>query len=1133
MERLNDRDRRFLLICVAVILVCGAITLAFFRRAFPEASIDFRVNRTQARGLAERFLGERGWNVAGHRFAGRFSVEEEAKVYLERELGLERASAFYGADAKVWRWEMRWFRSGVKEEQRVSFTPRGDLAGFESVRREDAPGPSLSLEAARAISKAFLASRGLSSDLTAIEATPIARPNRTDWVFVDERPGFRMRDATVRYSTALSGTELTGYREFVHVPESWERDYRKLRSKNETANLVGNFALFLTFLAMLGVLISKIVLRDVRWRLVGAFAGVAFVLTLLSRLNDLPLSLFHYDTASPLSSFLANRILFGVGLAAISVAAGIAFIVASAEPMYRERFPEQQSLSGMFSRRGLRSRRFFLGVVLGYALAAFFFAYQVVFYIAAARLGAWAPSDVKYDDILSTAFPWVTVLLIGFLPAVVEEGSSRMFSISFLDKLGAGRFVAVVLPAFIWGFNHAAYPNQPFYIRGVEVGLAGCAIGWLMLRFGVLPLLVWHFTVDALYTALLLLRSGNAYYVVTAAICSLILLAPAAVSLLYYARRGGFQSEGGLTNADEGYVRPAEAPAAAPEEVPVVRRVPRRTFAIAGAVALLLGLTFLFPSARSARLVEDAIGRAGAEMLARAFLATNRIATAPFRAVTYSGNGFADDGQVRGMRPDESGRIPGYAAEDAEYVVQKGGITAFERVARDRLPLTFWVTRFFRPLAKEEWKVLVDSRRARVIGFVNPVEESAPAGPAPTADRARERALDAARRLGYPASAYSLLEVGTRDRPKRKDTTVVLESREPGLGEARPRLTAVFHGSRLAAFYPSIHVPESFLRARRRQSLFEPLLLAVKIGAIGSLIGVGAVLFLRLLKRTGLAWKRMVPGLALVALFAGAALANSARSLLRAYPTDTPLTLFLTGSILVLVLVWILILSAAAIGFVLFSGARPGWRRALRAGGALSDALARAAISAVGLLGLGRVTAMLTRRVPELFDPQPALPSALERAVPSFAVLWSASSATFVAAAVAALFALGAREAFLQKKPARILVVLALVISAVPASFHGSVEFLGGLVPALLTLGWLGVAAFALLRDHAAAWVLFGAVAFGFRGAAELLMQPAAPDRSAGAAALLLVLLCAAALVWRRRNRRALTTVEAGAGGLP
>ncbi len=515
MEKFERNDRRFILACLAVIAVGAVLTGLLFHRAFPEASIEFRVNRSEARVRGEKFLQDLGRNVAGTRFAGRFDAEEEAKVYLERELGLEQASRFYGTDAKVWRWKMRWFRSAVKEEERVEITPRGDLAGYESVRKEDAPGAHLSSEQAREVSRRFLEKLGFpAASLKSIEVTPVTRPRRTDWTFVDERTGFRMKDATVRYATTVAGSEVIGFREFVHVPESWSRDYRRLRAKNETAGTFATFGLFLTFVAMLGVLVAKISRKDVPWKLVAAFGGIACLLALLSALNGIPLSLYDYETNSPLSSYLTREIVLGI-LGAIATGAGIAVVVASSEPIYRERFPRHLSLSGMFSRRGLRTKRFFLGVLLGYALTAFFFAYQAVFYVVAARFGAWAPADIPYSDMLNTAFPWATVLLIGFLPAVSEEGISRMFSISFLDKLGAGRVIAVVLPALIWGFGHSAYPNQPFYIRGVEVGVAGILMGILMLRYGVLPLLVWHFTVDATYTALLLLRSGNAYYVLS------------------------------------------------------------------------------------------------------------------------------------------------------------------------------------------------------------------------------------------------------------------------------------------------------------------------------------------------------------------------------------------------------------------------------------------------------------------------------------------------------------------------------------------------------------------------------------------------------------------------------------------
>src|ERR1700757_25724 len=119
MERLDQRDKRFITLCLITIAAGALVTWALFYRAFPEASIEFRVNRPQARVLAERFLAGRGLDPSRRRFAGRFEIEDEPKIYLEKELGLEKAGRFYGREAKVWRWAMRWFQSGVKDEERV------------------------------------------------------------------------------------------------------------------------------------------------------------------------------------------------------------------------------------------------------------------------------------------------------------------------------------------------------------------------------------------------------------------------------------------------------------------------------------------------------------------------------------------------------------------------------------------------------------------------------------------------------------------------------------------------------------------------------------------------------------------------------------------------------------------------------------------------------------------------------------------------------------------------------------------------------------------------------------------------------------------------------------------------------
>ena len=1131
-ERLDRRDLRFVLVCLVVIAAGAAVTSALFRRAFPEAAIEFRVDRNGARRLGEKVLAERGRDVRGARFAAQFMVEETPKVYLERELGLERAGELYGRAAKIWLWQMRWFRSGQLEEERVAISPLGELVGFRSVIREDAPGAKLPEAEARGIALAYLVSRGLAAEsLKPIEATPVSRPKRTDWNFVDEKAGVRFADATIRYETTVSGDRLTRYRETVHVPESWLRDYERLRARNDAAGQVASAAFLLTALAMLGVLVSKIVRKDVPWRLVAAFGAVAFVLALLSGLNELPLTLFGYDTASPLSAYLTKQVVFGI-FAAIATAAGIALVVAAAEPIYRERFPGQVSLAGAFSPRGIQTKSFFLAVVLGYALAAFFFAYQAVFYVVAARFGAWAPADVPYSDMLNTALPWATVLFIGFLPAVSEEGISRMFSISFLDKLGAWRWVAVVVPAYIWGFGHSTYPNQPFFIRGLEVGTAGVLIGFLMLRFGVVPLLVWHFTVDAIYTALVLLRSGNAYYVVSGAVAAGILLLPLGVSLVLYLRRGGFLPASGLSNADVGF---AAAPSLgtvvrAPAPAPPVEALPRGALGIMGGIALVLFASLFMPARADDSLAEDSVGRLRAIAMARTFLRANGVDPAAWRSVAYTGTGFTNDEELRAAKPQDNSGIPGFSEAAARYVIEKGGQDAFRKLAERSLPLAWWVVRFYQPETKEEWKVLIDARRGRVAAFVHPLPEDAPAGPPLSDGDARRRASAVAMRLGYPAADYSVLEVGTESRPKRVDTTVVLEAGARGVGEAHPRLTAVFHGRSLAAFLPSVHVPESFLRAQRKESSVDTLLMAVHIVVAGGILGAAVILLLRIVRQDGFRWRSVRRPAAWAALVAAAGLANTIPYLFRQYPTQIPMALFQLGLVVGLGIGLIVVVLLAMLAFVLLDGARPGWTEAMRRKGSLADAFLRAAIAAGGMIGLSRWFHVVASRVPALWEPDPTLPSSLQYAFPAVDVIWSAGRAALVMATVAAVASLAARSPFFRSARGRAMGIAALAVAALPWSLSTPAAFVADYVPSILGAAWLAASAFLLLRDHAAAWVLYALIAFGGRGAVELIAQPASPDRAAGGFAVLLLAAAGVAMLAGRRDREELEPAVAVPG---
>ena len=96
-----------------------------------------------------------------------------------------------------------------------------------------------------------------------------------------------------------------------------------------------------------------------------------------------------------------------------------------AEPLYREAFPARISLGNLFAARGLRTKRFFLGSILGITLTGIFIAYQTGFYIVAYKFGAWSPADVPYSDLLNTQVP---------------------LAVRAVRRLSAGRFGGVSLP---------------------------------------------------------------------------------------------------------------------------------------------------------------------------------------------------------------------------------------------------------------------------------------------------------------------------------------------------------------------------------------------------------------------------------------------------------------------------------------------------------------------------------------------------------------------------------------------------------------------------------------------------------------------------------------------------------------
>jgi len=118
----------------------------------------------------------------------------------------------------------------------------------------------------------------------------------------------------------------------------------------------------------------------------------------------------------------------------------------------------------------------------------------------------------------------------------------------------------------MWSFLHSNYPQEPAYIRGIEIGLIGIVAGLVMLRWGILATLIWHYTVDATLGSLLLLRSASPYLRISGALVAGAALIPLAYCGVMYLKRGGFEVRKDLLNRANPLPAPKEAEAPDSEE---------------------------------------------------------------------------------------------------------------------------------------------------------------------------------------------------------------------------------------------------------------------------------------------------------------------------------------------------------------------------------------------------------------------------------------------------------------------------------------------------------------------------------------------------------------------------------------
>ena len=1105
--KLTRKDLAFIGGCVLLAAVSLAVGVHYFYRAFPEASIDFRVTRDEAKAQAADFLASRGFDLAAYRHSAIFRYDNQTKTFLERELGLEGATQVIGNPVQLWRWSNRWVRELEKEEFQATVTTSGELVSFSHLIEEEAPGASLAEAEARRLAETFLTGE-LGRDLTAldfVEAQVQERPNRIDYTFSWKLRDFAVGDAHYRFYVRLQGDQIGGFGEYLKIPEAWERDYAELRSRNETTGLVAGTLLILTILAMLVSFFSGVRARDIRWKTAAIFGAIAAALTLLAELNNLPLTSFSYDTTDTYGSFLTGQLLNSL-FAAAAQGILIFFLTAAAEPLYRRYYANQIQIGGQFTPAGLRTKRFLLGTILGLAMTPAFLAYQVLFYITAEQFGAWSPADIPYSEMINTYIPWIMVLLIGFMPAVSEEFISRAFSIPFLHKYLKSRWAAVVIAGLIWGFAHAGYPQQPFYIRGIEVGIGGIIVGYIFLRFGILAPLVWHYTIDALYTSLILFRSSNSYFIVSAALSAGLMLLPLAVALVLYLRQRRFADPTPLLNKsaapaapEAGADEPTAPQPAAPAPTFAYTRLSKRRMGWAAAVVVAsLGL-FALDYEKPLNFVDVRLTQAEAKAKAIEHLAAAGADASAYEVVTYYQN-----------QPD---------AMAIRYILERDSVAVVNRLYQEDLSASLWVTRFFRYGEKEEYRVAVHPEDGSLYSINHLLAEEAEGADLEEA-QAQAIAVDHLRSFGLDPERLELKEASSEKLPNRRDHRFVFEAVEGdarNVDELRYRVRVNVAGDEPVSIYRFLKVPEDWQRERQESTTLKTALSGLLIVLIAAVVLHGLWLLVRRVRNEGLAWAPLVKISAVGAAFLLLDFLNGLSVVERAYDTRLTLSIFTITQMLSFVLgslgVGLMILAALGLATSLY----PDWPARLRAARRVPEF--RDAVVGVALVLVARETWQHLRGYVEsrFIASDPSLGFGLPSGLDQYLPFWNSLSDGVMGAIFVPIIAglvLYYSRVVVKKRLYGVLAGLGvgLIMSGSNAAHFD--EFLFELLTFVTSVGFVVAAIVLVLRNNLLAYVLLGfaSVLTAVKGLGAL----SAPAYQLQAGILLLLALVVVFCLWWR-----------------
>jgi hypothetical protein len=797
----KNADSRLLRPDLLLLVVLGIAGIFFFfarfDESFPAASIDLRLTRAQITAEAEKWSSKLGYDTRGSIQSTVFSYDDDAKTFLEYELGQSRANELMRTQVPIWMWQTRFCRPFQIEELSVSLAPDGKLLVISRKLPNELAMPSISHQAALKLASDFIkeATGVLVDGMKEIKDGEEKQAHRTDHYFYWEDEAHDFKGGHLRYVAYVSGDRVTGFSQYLHVPEKFERKYNEIRSYNDLLKTVSSVIYIVLQSAITFIFIWAFVSGRIRWKLAFGAGIVAAILSLLSFIDGWPSVIAAYRTTIAFDQYVMQSL---VSLAISACYAGIAAImfIGALEPIYRLNFPQKVAFEQLLSGLGLRSVPVINGLIAGLALFGIHTAYVVAYYLLGNRFDFWSPLEVRDFNTISGLWPVFSAINVGINASVTEEFMYRVLALFIFQRMTRNFWVANFLQAASWAFMHSDYPQEPAYARGVELTIIGFFYGYVLKRYGLLPCILAHYTYDAFLGVTPLIVSPLLKTKLTSILAVLPGPAMLAISLLLIARKGKNEDVESLSNhaiapAKPPHVVPEPEPPTAFDYTPVARSV------LIGTVLcsiISLCIVFLLPMRMVGSNEPPQVDAEQATHIAADYLMKEGLSTKGRRSLAYLSD-EADDLQL-------------------QYVFEKEKYNRTKDLAKNLSPRLSWKVWFFKELDPEQFYVAVSPDGKVVSQWV--IEDEDAAGAKLTEVEARRLAEDFLNREYARFKPFIFEDATKQEQKNRNDYSFTYRVDQLKVGEAEFKVRTGVIGKYVSGYSRSWDIPDNWRYEREK-----------------------------------------------------------------------------------------------------------------------------------------------------------------------------------------------------------------------------------------------------------------------------------------------------------------------------